>query len=327
MLALIDGDILVYRCGFAAEKTRYTLVDGETGIPIEQFDSAKERDAYVKEHQLEGFEVDRERLVEPLSHALQNIKSVIRGILDDTGADDYIIFLSSGENFRNSLATILEYKANRKDAPKPVHYAAIWEYLQKEYNTYVCQSIEADDALALCQTEDSVIVSIDKDLLQIPGRHFNWVRHGTTDADGKEVSGKILVAPEVGIKKLYQQVLTGDPTDNIPGIRGLGPVKARKMLSDIPPDKKALSDVCTRAWEEFILTGPEFDGRKMQFEESEDGRVGVTFESWTGDQVVVPGAQFIAAEVFHLVQVGGRCAKEALEETGESLPLPISTKG
>lgn len=310
MKILVDGDILVYRCGFAAEKTRYTLVDSESGVPIEQFDSAKERNEYVKDNELEGFEVGRERLVEPLSHALQNVKSVMNRIFEAMGTDNHLLFLSSGKCFRNDIATIQEYKANRKDAVKPVYYRELWDYIKKEYNTHECESIEADDALALCQTDDTVIVSIDKDLLQVPGKHYNWVREE-----------KVLVTPEVGLRKLYQQVLTGDPTDNIPGIRGIGEVRARALLADVEPTKKALASVCTEQWDKFLHS----DAKKpVDFKWDEETKLWEYSPWWLTEPCeeynITAPTEVIAAEVFHLVKVGGRCAKEALTATGEEVP-------
>jgi len=305
MKALIDGDILVYRCAFAAESTRYTLLDPESGVPIGQFESSADMKAYIKENALsEGeYEVDRERLYEPLSHALANVKSVMNTILTRVGTQDYHLFLSQGKCFRNNIATILEYKANRKDAPRPIYYDETREYLVNQYGARIYSSIEADDALAMCQTNDTVIVSIDKDLLQVPGKHYNWVK-----------DQKVWVAPDVGLRKLYMQVLSGDPTDNIPGIRGVGEATARKMLADVPTSKKDLSTACTAAWDNYLKS----DKNTLFTPTKEDGLWNYT--SWAG-MTCTASAVDIAAEVFHLVRVGGRDAIEALQEQGEELPL------
>ena len=50
------------------------------------------------------------------------------------------------------------------------------EYLVKEYKAEVCDGQEADDALGINQTDQTIICTIDKDLLMIPGQHYNFVK-------------------------------------------------------------------------------------------------------------------------------------------------------
>ena len=82
-------------------------------------------------------------------------------------------------------------------------------------------SLEADDLLGIYgQTPGTVMVTIDKDLRTVPGVHFN------PDKDLEPVT----VTPEEAQKARLRQWLTGDSTDNIPGIPGIGPKKADKIL-------------------------------------------------------------------------------------------------
>ena len=69
--------------------------------------------------------------------------------------------------------------------------------------------------------EPCIIVSIDKDLLQLPGRHYNFVKDLFTN-----------VSEEQGLRTFYLQLLTGDRSDNIPGLSGVGPKTAEKLLPE-----------------------------------------------------------------------------------------------
>ena len=239
-----------------------------------------------------------------MANALANVKSTVSKILDVVDADEFNVFLSSGTNFRGELATIKGYKANRKDARKPQHYDAIHEYLQKYYGAIKLESIEADDALALCQTEETVICSIDKDLLQVPGKHYNWVN-----------DERMLITPDVGRLKLYQQVLTGDSTDNIPGIKGVGPVKAKKII--VEPnntDSEFLAAVCMDHWREYFEKGDDwfvYNDGLVSYELCENEGLTMTVE---------PKA--VVNEVIMLLTVGGRQAYAALQKSSEQVPLP-----
>lgn len=154
---------------------------------------------------------------ESLEENLLRVDKLIREILSETGADGHIIYLSGGKTFRHEINP--EYKANRDDMERPPYLQEIREFMVTEWNAVVCDGIEADDALGINQTSETFICSIDKDLLQIPGLHYNFVK--------KEWRS---VEPWDGLKFFYEQLLVGDRVDNIFGIHGIGPVKAQKAL-------------------------------------------------------------------------------------------------
>ena len=138
----------------------------------------------------------------------------MRRILHETNATDYKAFHTGDNNFRYTIYP--EYKANRKGKPKPQHLAAVQEFLITEWKAKVTDGNEADDELGIEQTcannsenTQSVICTIDKDLLQIPGRHYNFVTQ-----EFKYVS--VLE----GCRTFYRQIISGDGSDNIPSYDG-----------------------------------------------------------------------------------------------------------
>ncbi len=311
MFALIDGDIVTYRCGFAAEHRRY-IWNGVQYDSYADFREAAGAAGYKAGDLKDEVEVVRE--VEPVSHALANVKSIMSTILSDVNASDHHVFLSTGSNFRGDIATIMKYKGNRDGAPKPVYYEEIHDYILNKYSAVKLSSIEADDAMAMCQRDDSVICSLDKDMLQVPGFHYNWVAE-----KAKKGAGRIVVSPEVGLRKLYQQVLTGDSTDNIPGIYGVGPVKAKKLINEAPLDK--LHDICCDRWDEYLLAiegkvNPTFIDLAFDEETSK-----FHYTSWDKRQVDA-WTEDIVDEVLRLLTVGGPDAYAALQSKGEEIPLP-----
>lgn len=232
--ALIDGDILVYRCGFAAEKTKY-LVEGE-GVPGEgpsilYYDAHKEIPKHVAKENIWS-----RKEIEPVENALNALEASISYIMRQTGAENYEVYLSGSNNFRNQIAVTKPYKGNREGQAKPVHYAALRTALLDVWRARIPDGgLEADDLLGIRLGQlgdDGVVVSIDKDLLQIPGRHYNWVT-------GEHVS----VAPRDGHLHLGCQIISGDPTDNVPGLPGLGEAKSRKLLSDAANPRDMLARV------------------------------------------------------------------------------------
>lgn len=309
MRAIIDGDIVVYRCGFAAQTMNYILGHPETDEIYSMFGSAAAYKEYVAERGLQPdeFWVDTFVKEEPVENALSNVRNVLEAIEDQVGPIEGL-YLSQGNCFRYDLATMKEYKGHRKDAAKPVHYDAIRQYMVDYHGATVFSSVEADDVLALRQDEDTVIVSIDKDLLQVPGRHYNWVQ-----------KKKLFVTQEVGNKVLMMQNLTGDNTDNIPGIYRVGEVSARALLSDWSSIEDMRREVDER-WTKYIVDGKHLPVDDMDYDAREDH---VTYTDWKGAECCKT-IEEIVDEVYQLVKVGGSNALKASKRAGEEIPVARS---
>lgn len=216
MKLLVDGDILAFRAGFACEKTKYMTV----GAKLEYFDDAKS----AKEHAFSNDTVIWSRKeTEPEDKAIMLVDLML-GEIYARFADQnpsLVVFCSGVGNYRHSIATRASYKGNRAGSVPPTHLKAIRTHLQFKHGAIVSQGEEADDLIGIFMTDfpDSVCVSIDKDLKQLPGRHYDFVKKEETTVSAKEAS-----------INFYSQVLSGDSTDNVPGATGVGPVKARKLL-------------------------------------------------------------------------------------------------
>jgi DNA polymerase-1 len=189
---LLDGDILCYRCAAA----------NENGTP-------------------------------------QDVATAIDGIIErlkqELGSDLIHCYLTGSNNFRYQLYP--EYKANRKDVPKPKYLKDAREYLLESYPVTVAENEEADDFMAIAQCaqtaqEQTIIVSLDKDMLQVPGWHYSWeIEGGTPDKRWKKEAKLQEISPFQGAYNFYYQMLVGDNSDNIKGVNGIGKKKATDLLS------------------------------------------------------------------------------------------------
>ena len=222
---LIDGDILVYSCGFASDG-RYYQVGGEI------FNYKKEATLYCVNNSIPLTKIEFIVSPEPIEYCLHGVKQSINSILDATDAEDYIIYLSGKDNFRYKIAVTAPYKGNRDVTHRPTYYKEIKEYLVKYHRAEVVDGIEADDAMGFNQTPTTIIASLDKDLDMIEGWHYNWRKNK-----------KYYVGKDTAIKTFYLQLLTGDPTDNIIGLKGIGPKKAAKALSDCQDEEEMFNVV------------------------------------------------------------------------------------
>jgi hypothetical protein len=146
-------------------------------------------------------------------------------ILEAVNATSYSLYLTdSPSNFRISEGSIVPYKGTRA-TEKPHWWAAIRQHLIDQWAAEVQYGIEADDRLGIEQWKDAkwndefdagtVICSRDKDLHMIPGWHYSW-------PCGKQPERKWFQYETSAIRCFYRQLLTGDTTDNILGLYGVG---------------------------------------------------------------------------------------------------------
>lgn len=148
------------------------------------------------------------------------------------GCEDYKAWITGKTNFRNEVATTVPYKGNRKDFVKPKHYEALREHLTR-LGAVTTEGEEADDAVAIESSRGYYwLVHQDKDLNQLPGHHYNPV----TDE-------RYFVSEFEGLKSFYTQLLTGDRTDNIQGLKQIGPKKAEKILADCKTEQEMFEAV------------------------------------------------------------------------------------
>jgi 5'-3' exonuclease len=167
---------------------------------------------------------------DPEGIATYRVNEMIEQCLAETEAKEYRIYLTGKNNFRRDIYP--EYKQNRADKPKPKHLQFLRDYLVAQWNAEIADGMEADDYLAIHQNESTIICSIDKDLLQVKGKHYNFVKKEFSEVEELD-----------GIRRFYIQLLTGDTSDNIKGIEGIGPVKANKALMFCETEKEMFDKV------------------------------------------------------------------------------------
>jgi DNA polymerase-1 len=209
VIALIDMDLVVFRAAASAENENFGIA------------------AYRAEETLDN-------------------------ILNKVGATEYKAYISSDTNFRKEIYP--EYKAQRNKV-KPIHLLKLKEYAFSMMGaTLSPEGLEADDMLGIEQDKvgyttnppglpiqyDTIICSLDKDLLQIPGKHFQW-EIGT--AKWNKPDNWLTQTELEGYRLFYEQAIKGDPTDNIKGLPGKGKVFATKALKDCTTEQEMFNVV------------------------------------------------------------------------------------
>jgi hypothetical protein len=234
---LIDGDPIVYSRALAGEERSYEVIyldsDGEMQSRI--FSDGNEKNKWIKAEQIDVVDQDMQVVPKPVSHALAPIKRSLLAIISEASKKFDIpereisvqLYLTGPGNFREELATQRVYKGNRDRNLRPFHYEAAREYMIDKWGARLVEGYEADDAISidahdLWEAEvPHVIATIDKDLDQIPGPHFDYNKKVWYHMDEEDA-----------IFFFYQQILQGDATDNIQGVYRLGKKKAHDMMHE-----------------------------------------------------------------------------------------------
>jgi 5'-3' exonuclease len=199
----------------------------------------------------------------------RSLRSHIEGILLNLRTHHYLGFIDGRGNFRKEVAQVKAYKGNRTEMKKSIYDTFpyiddVRETLVEDYGFVHVNGIEADDIVGIlaqrlnkypriwgivptgedtheivemeCTTYPCVIVSIDKDLLQLNCFHYDMKKHtfvmsnDTNSFIGLNKKRNKLIG--TGYKFFYAQILVGDVVDNIPGLERCGAVRAYKILKD-----------------------------------------------------------------------------------------------
>jgi len=227
---LVDADSLLYSVGFATQKNIYKVwVQGHQGDPSFVCTDKRWLNRILKD---QDYELHKYLFVQPFFSASTTIDKIIEAYKKKFKTKNIRIYFTGKDNFRDQVATLQPYKGNRDSSNKPEHYNAIKAYMVRKHNGLIIDGQEADDEVSIQQTLSeqgkSIIVSIDKDLDMVEGYHYN-PKHDKL----------YRVTKLEGLRWFYEQLLQGDNTvDNIPGLKGIGKVTAKKLLENLSSVKE-----------------------------------------------------------------------------------------
>lgn len=149
-----------------------------------------------------------------------------------------VVFDSREATFREALFE--DYKANRPKMPESLseQLPRIFDVLEAmQIPVLTAPGYEADDIIATLATRNEAdgpvwIVSGDKDLFQVVSNHTRILRPGKGGLLDEEIAPSTLRAQyELDPEQFIDyQALRGDPTDNVPGVAGVGEKTALDLM-------------------------------------------------------------------------------------------------
>lgn len=163
-----------------------------------------------------------------------------------------VSFDLAAPSFRKKLFP--EYKANRQKMPDDLRIQIETTHQLVgllEIPIYAAEGFEADDCLGSIarqvskQNKQAIIVSGDQDLLQLVDQNIQVF------SPGKTISESVLYTPDKVIQKygftpkqmIDFKALRGDPSDNIPGVSGIGEIGAKELIKQFGSLEKLYSNL------------------------------------------------------------------------------------
>src|SRR5580704_6751734 len=165
------------------------------------------------------------------------IRMLLKLLKDVRPSHIAIVFDSPKRTFRDDLFT--DYKANRSETPNDLQVQI--PYIYRVIDAFRIKSIvregyEADDVIATLATAgikkkiDSVIITADKDFMQVVGPHVRlWDPMRDKSTGIKEVRERFGVEPHALIDI---QALMGDSIDNVKDVPGVGEKTAAALIQE-----------------------------------------------------------------------------------------------
>lgn len=234
---IFDADPAVYRAAFASQSTVHDCVYETKSGEVKQriWGDGREKLKFFRRYPTcTLLSCEQRTQPQPINHARQAVHTIFKRSIDkalehfglsDVNQMNMEVLLSGPANFRKDIATIAVYKGNRK-AELPHWYQVCRDTITESYGATVVNGWEADDQVSIRARQleadgiPYIVATIDKDLDQIPGVHYDYRQHVFYDVNKFDAE-----------MFFWKQCLTGDSTDNIPGCYRVGDGAAEKLLA------------------------------------------------------------------------------------------------
>ena len=176
---------------------------------------------------------------------LYHFINILRRFLEEHNLDKVVVFWDGDSNSSIRKSIYLQYKANRRQDMNEYKYESylqqksrVKEYLEEIFVRQVEMiNNEADDLIAhyckVATDEDVIIFSADKDLTQLISERVTIYSPITKQyfKNGDMITINKVEIPHYNV--LITKVFTGDRSDNIDGIEGLGEKTLLKFFPDL----------------------------------------------------------------------------------------------
>jgi len=293
--AIVDADSILYKVAATGTITTYKLYTPEGELEGEY---PSDKDVKNKLQELKDFLEFPEEIVKQYTkekveeyrdfdYVINAYEKFVGRLKKAVSADNWVFYIGEGEVDRASVATLYEYKASRKNVPKPHHFYQLKDYVKNLPDTRIVKGLEVDDMVSMITYDDflkngenpeRVLLFTDKDLRNTAGHaKYNY-------SDEEWVSD----SPEEADYNFAVQMLSGDwSVDGIKGLENCGESTREKY-------KLGKRSGCGKKSAEKILEDLKGQPLSVLYKRvlecytdwySSDGESQYSYKSWKGEDM------------------------------------------
>lgn len=215
-----------------------------------------------------------------LTNAVFGFTKLLLDVLQQVEPKYLIAAVDMGKpTFRH--AEYVDYKANREEAPNELKQQIkdMYAVLQVlEIPTLGFEGYEADDVIGTLATKLRTenpqlkvgVFTSDRDSFQLVGGSVSALFPGNKQHQGLQLIGAEEVIDRMGVNPeqiVDYKALCGDASDNIPGVRGIGPKGAQKLLATFGTLERLYMGIALAAGKEFFMDIQVSDAEKKELKQ------------------------------------------------------------
>lgn len=307
IVAVIDADVLAYRCAAANEGRSIRATHRLSGQVVECPHRTSLKEQIKDLFDVSEFDIEDVQTEDEIANAYHAMDACIAAFKKSCDADSVELYISGDNNFRDSLPLPTKYKSNRTGL-RPKQLKACREWLIKRRGAVVIHRREVDDMLAqrcyegLRDGVKTIAVTNDGDQLGVAGWCYNWTKHSEprlikglgdiflndkrTDFDGH------------GRKFLYAQWVYGDwnvdrfKPSELSG-KKFGVVSMYSLLKDCKTDAECVQAVYNqyKKWYPGVVEYTDWTGTAQTTDVIGIMQMYIDcahMQRWEGDRIIVP---------------------------------------
>jgi len=242
MLNLFDGDVVAHIAAAIPFRARIAEFD-KLGIPTDNY-KGRSLSFYCPQNDPKTF-----------AQCKDNFWQLVQESNQKVWASDFLMAVKSPTNFRDDMYPLYKAKRGKWNITNP-WVPILRDWAVSEGLALHAHDKEADDYLRIwaeqCRLEKIpfVVSSVDKDLYCIEGKHLDLKQKKILAVDRLEA-----------LRNFYSQLLSGDQVDHIPGLPGVGPKTAVKMVAACTTEEEFQEIVVAHyyeaygdQWDDYLLS-------------------------------------------------------------------------